>query len=149
MISTHMNHAVKVLLLVEDNGADVRLMKEAFRESGIVEDISVVTDGEEAMMFLHKTGEYENAPRPHLILLDLNLPRKDGRQVLSEIKSDHDLKRIPVIILTSSQAEEDIRTTYELGANCFITKPLDFGEFTEITRLLADFRLGVVRLPEG
>jgi CheY-like chemotaxis protein len=149
MISTHASHGVKVLLLVEDNGADVRLMKEAFRESNIVEDISVVTDGEEAMMFLHRTGRYEDAPRPSLILLDLNLPRKDGRQVLSEIKSDPGLRRIPVIILTSSQAEEDILMTYDLGANCFITKPLDFVEFTEITRLLADFWLGVVRLPEG
>ncbi len=149
MLRTHTDHGIKVLLLVEDNGADVRLMKEAFRGTDIVEEISVVTDGEEAMMFLHRTGEYESAPRPSLILLDLNLPRKDGRQVLSEIKSDPSLKRIPVIILTSSQAEEDIRMTYNLGANCFITKPLDFIEFTGITKLLADFWLGVVRLPEG
>jgi len=149
VISTQANHAVKVLLLVEDNGADARLVKEAFRESNIVEDISVVGDGEEAMMFLHRTNGYQDAPRPSLVLLDLNLPRKDGRQVLSEINSDRDLKRIPVIILTSSRAEEDIRTSYELGANCFITKPLDFAEFTDITRLLAEFWLGVVKLPES
>lgn len=149
MISTRINHDAKVLLLVEDNGADARLVKEAFRESDIVEDISVVGDGEEAMMFLHRTDGYQDAPRPSLILLDLNLPRKDGRQVLSEIKTDSGLKRIPVIILTSSQADEDIHITYDLGANCFITKPLDFGEFTEITRLMAEFWLGVVRLPES
>jgi two-component system, chemotaxis family, response regulator Rcp1 len=135
------------ILLVEDNEGDARLAKEAMRDSKIRNDMHHVVDGEEAMAFLRKEGKYTDAPRPDLILLDLNLPKKDGRQVLLEIKSDENLKRIPVVILTVSSAEEDILKTYNLHANCYITKPIDLEQFMKIVRSIEDFWLTIVKLP--
>jgi chemotaxis family two-component system response regulator Rcp1 len=134
------------ILLVEDNEGDARLAKEAMRDSKILHH---VTDGEEAMAFLRREGKYSAAPRPELILLDLNLPRKDGRQVLAEIKEDEDLKRIPVVILTVSSAEDDILKTYNLHANCYITKPIDLDQFMKVVRSVEDFWLTIVKLPSG
>jgi len=135
------------ILLVEDNPGDVRLTLEALKEGKLLNHISVTNDGLEAMAFLHREGAYVNAPQPELILLDLNLPLKDGREVLAEIKEDDNLKHIPVVILTTSQAEQDILMTYKLHANCFITKPVQFDEFLKIIRLIEDFWLTVVKLP--
>lgn len=137
------------VLLVEDNEGDARLAIEAMRDSKIRNTLHHVRDGEEAMAFLRKQGRHAEAPRPDLILLDLNLPRKDGRQVLEEIKHDEDLKRIPVVILTVSNAEEDILRAYNLHANCFISKPIDFGQFMKVVRSIEDFWLTIVRLPDG
>jgi len=135
------------ILLVEDSPSDVRLTLEALKEAKVHNRMSVVEDGEKAMAFLRKEQPYPDAPRPDLILLDLNLPRKDGREVLEEIKSDPDLKRIPVVVLTTSHAEEDIYNAYELHANCYITKPVDFEQFMEVIRSIEDFWLTVVKLP--
>jgi two-component system, chemotaxis family, response regulator Rcp1 len=135
------------ILLVEDNEGDARLAKEAMRDSKIRNTLHHVTDGEEALAFLRKEGKYSQVPRPDLILLDLNLPKKDGRQVLAEIKVDEDLKRIPVVILTVSSAEEDILKAYNLHANCFITKPIDFTQFMKVVRSVEDFWLTIVKLP--
>jgi CheY-like chemotaxis protein len=135
------------LLLVEDNEADVRLTLEAFREAKVRNRLSVVEDGVEAMAFLRRQGQYADAPHPDLILLDLNLPRKDGRQVLEEIKNDGSLKRIPVVILTTSRAEEDVLRAYNLHANCYISKPVDFNRFMEVVKSIEDFWLTVVKLP--
>jgi CheY-like chemotaxis protein len=135
------------ILLVEDNLGDVRLTTEALKEGKITNNISVVNDGVEALAFLRKEGKYKNAPRPDLIFLDLNMPRKDGREVLVEIKSDPSLKTIPVIILTTSQAEQDILMTYESHANCFITKPVDLEQFLKITKMIEEFWLTMVKLP--
>lgn len=136
------------LLLVEDNPGDVRLTKEAFREEGKLTNIlHVVVDGIEAMAFLHQEGEYADKPRPDLILLDLNLPRMDGREVLAEIKSDPNLKRIPVIILTTSSAEQDIQASYDLHANSYMTKPVDFDQFIAAVKTVRDYWLSVVKLP--
>jgi two-component system, chemotaxis family, response regulator Rcp1 len=135
------------ILLVEDNPGDARLTLEAFRDGKVRNELRVVTDGVEAMAFLHHEGRYASAPRPDLILLDLNLPRKDGRQVLNEIKSDESLRQIPVAILTSSRAEEDIVTSYNLRANCFITKPVDLDEFMHAVKGIEDFWLSIVTLP--
>ncbi len=135
------------ILLVEDNPGDVRLAQEALKESKIRNRLFVVEDGVEAMAFLFNQGKYANVPRPDLILLDLNLPRKSGRDVLKEIKMDETLKRIPVVILTVSKAEEDILKCYNDYANCYVTKPLDFGQFMEITKSIEDFWLTIVRLP--
>jgi two-component system, chemotaxis family, response regulator Rcp1 len=143
----HLPHRPIEILLVEDNPGDVRLTKEAMKEGKVLNRISVVTDGVEAMEFLRKSGKYLLAPRPDLILLDLNLPRKDGREVLAEIKQDPQLKRIPVVILTTSQAEQDIIKTYELYANCYICKPVDLDQFLTVARLIEDFWLTVVKLP--
>jgi CheY-like chemotaxis protein len=132
---------------VEDNPGDVRLTKEAMRESKVIVNLSVAPDGEEALAFLRKEGAYQNAPRPDLILLDLNLPRKDGREVLAEIKVDDDLRRIPVVVLTTSRAEEDILRTYNLHANCFITKPVDLDQFITVVGSISEFWFSVVRLP--
>lgn len=143
----HLPHRPIEILLVEDNPGDVRLTKEAMKEGKVLNRISVVTDGVEAMDFLRKSGKYLLAPRPDLILLDLNLPRKDGREVLAEIKQDPQLKRIPVVILTTSQAEQDIIKTYELYANCYICKPVDLDQFLTVARLIEDFWLTVVKLP--
>jgi chemotaxis family two-component system response regulator Rcp1 len=137
------------ILLVEDNEGDARLAKEAMRDSKIRNTLHHVSDGEEAMAFLRKEGQYAKAPRPDLVLLDLNLPKKDGRQVLAEIKNDDELKRIPVVILTVSSAEEDILKSYNLHANCFITKPIDLSQFMKVVRSVEDFWLTIVRLPDG
>jgi chemotaxis family two-component system response regulator Rcp1 len=135
------------ILLVEDNPGDVRLTIEALKEDKLQNNLHVVRDGIEAMDFLHQEGEYANMPRPDLILLDLNLPKKDGCEVLEEIKADERLKRIPVVILTTSQAEEDILRTYGLHANCYITKPVNLEQFTKVVRSIEQFWLTIVRLP--
>ena len=136
------------ILLVEDNPADVRLTVEALKEGKITNNLSIARDGIEALDFLHRRGPFVDAPRPDLVLLDLNLPRKDGREVLAEIKEDENLKRIPVVVLTTSQAEEDILKTYNLHANCYISKPVDLGQFINVVRTIEDFWLTVVTLPK-
>ena len=135
------------ILLVEDNPGDVRLTQEALRGAKVANDLQVVGDGEEAIEYLRRRGRYVDAPRPDIVLLDLNLPRLDGREVLMDIKSDPDLAKIPIIILTSSTAERDIHSAYELHANCYISKPVDFTEFIEAVRSLEGFWLRIVRLP--
>ena len=140
------NHSVEILL-VEDNPGDVRLTLEAFKDAKVRNNLSVVENGVEAMTFLRREGKFASAPRPDLILLDLNLPKKDGREVLEEIKADADLRRIPVVVLTTSQAEEDILKTYNLHANCYITKPVDFDQFIKIVRSIEEFWLTIVKLP--
>ncbi|MBI5816532.1 MAG: response regulator [Nitrospinae bacterium] len=135
------------ILLIEDNPADARLTREAMKDVKMLNALHIVTDGVEAMEFLRKTGQFKDAPRPDLILLDLNLPRKDGREVLAEIKADEGLKMIPVAVLTSSSAEEDILRTYKLHANCYITKPLDFDQFIHVVRSIENFWISIVRLP--
>ena len=135
------------ILLVEDNPGDVRLTREALKDAKMSNLLHVVEDGAMALDFLHQRGEYRNVPHPDLILLDLNLPRKNGREVLQEIKEDARLKIIPVVILTSSQAEEDILSAYSLHANCYITKPVDFAQLTKIVRTIEDFWLSIVTLP--
>jgi chemotaxis family two-component system response regulator Rcp1 len=135
------------ILLVEDNAGDSRLAVEALKESKLRNNLHIVVDGMEAMDFLYKRGKHAQVPRPDLILLDLNLPKKDGREVLAEIKSDPDLKRIPVVILTISKAEEDVLKTYNLHANCFITKPLDLNQFVTVVKSIEDFWLTIVKLP--
>ena len=135
------------VLLVEDNPGDVRLTIEAMREGRVLNSMNVAVDGEEAMAFLRKQPPYEDAPRPDLILLDLNLPRKDGREVLAEIKADDSLRRIPVVILTTSRAEEDVLRSYNLHANCYITKPVDLDQFINVVKSINDFWFSVVRLP--
>ncbi|HJV36448.1 response regulator [Geomonas sp.] len=137
------------ILLVEDNIGDADLAREALDGSKINNDLHVVEDGEKAISFLRREGEYANAPRPDLILLDLNLPRKDGREVLAEIKADQALKRIPVVILTTSRAEEDVLRSYNLHANCYITKPIDLNQFLRVVRSIEDFWLSIVVLPPG
>ena len=141
-------HPIEILL-VEDNPGDSRLAKEALKESKLKNNLYVAEDGVEAMNFLYKTGKYSKMPRPDLIILDLNLPKKDGREVLSEIKNDDNLKRIPVVILTISKAEEDILKTYNLHANCYVTKPLDLDQFMKVVRSIEDFWLTIVKLPNG
>ncbi|MCX6353427.1 MAG: response regulator [Candidatus Aureabacteria bacterium] len=135
------------ILLVEDNPADVRLTTEALKEEKIYNNLYVVTDGVEAMAFLRREGNYANAVRPDLILLDLNLPKKDGREVLKEIKNDPRLKVIPVVVLTVSKAEEDILRSYSLHANCYITKPVDLTQFIRVAKGIQDFWLTIVKLP--
>ncbi len=135
------------ILLVEDNPGDARLAKEALKDSKLQNNLFIVGDGVEAMEFLRQQGKYAKVPRPDLILLDLNLPKKDGREVLEEIKTDRSLKLIPVVILTISQAEEDILRTYELHANCFITKPIDLDQFMKVVKSIEDFWLTIVKLP--
>ncbi len=135
------------LLLVEDNPADVRLMREALRESGVGDSLRIAADGVEAMAYLRHEGRHADAPLPHLILLDLNLPRKSGYEVLAEIKNDPSLKLIPVVILTTSASPEDIRRSYELHANCYITKPVDLDRFIGAVKTLGDLWLNVARLP--
>lgn len=137
------------ILLVEDNPGDADLAREALEDSKIYNRLHVVDDGEKAMAFIRREGPYAGVPRPELILLDLNLPRKDGRQVLAEIKSDDNFKRIPVVILTTSQAEEDILKSYDLHANCYITKPIDLQQFLHVVRSIEQFWLSIVVLPEG
>jgi two-component system, chemotaxis family, response regulator Rcp1 len=137
------------ILLVEDNPGDVRLAVEALRDAKVANRLHIVEDGVEAMSFLRREGRYADVPRPDLILLDLNLPRKDGREVLAEIKQDADLKRIPVVILTSSAAEQDVVQAYNLYANCYITKPMDLDQFLKVVRSIEDFWLIVVTLPQA
>ncbi len=135
------------ILLVEDNPGDVRLTREALKDGKIVNNLHIAEDGVEALAFLRREGKYRDAVRPELILLDLNLPKKDGREVLAEIKADKDLKRIPVVILTSSAAEQDIVKSYNLHANCYVTKPVDLDQFINVVKSIEYFWLTVVRLP--
>ena len=135
------------ILLVEDNPGDIRLTKEAMKEAKIINNLNVVEDGVEALAFLRKKGKFKDVIRPDLILLDLNLPKKNGREVLAEIKQDINLKQIPVVILTVSKAEEDILKTYELHANCFITKPVDMDQFIKVVKSIEDFWFSIVKLP--
>ena len=135
------------ILLVEDNPGDVRLTQEALKDNKMHNNLHVVEDGVEALAFLRKEGQYSGSPRPDLILLDLNLPRKDGREVLAEIKADARLRRIPVVVLTTSKAEEDILRAYDLSANCYITKPVDFEQFIHVVKSIEDFWLAMVKLP--
>lgn len=135
------------VLLIEDSEADVRLTLEAFKEAKVENRLWVAEDGVEAMAYLRNEGPHRNAPRPDLILLDLNLPRKDGRQVLEEIKADGSLRRIPVVVLTTSRAEEDVARAYDLHANCYISKPVDFAQFMRVVQSIEDFWLNVVKLP--
>jgi len=135
------------IFLVEDNPGDARLAVEALREAKVKNHLNWVADGVEALAYLRREGKFANAVRPDLILLDLNLPRKDGREVLSEIKADEKLKRIPVVILTTSQAEEDILKAYHLSANCYITKPVDLEQFIKVVKSIEEFWLTIVKLP--
>ena len=137
------------ILLVEDSPADVRLTIEALKEAKVANRLSVVDDGVKAMDFLHQQNGYADAPRPDLILLDLNLPRMDGREVLAQIKADPTLQRIPVVVLTTSSAHDDILKAYELHANCYITKPVDFRQFMVVVKAIEDFWLTIVKLPSG
>ncbi len=136
------------ILLVEDNEGDIGLVEEVFEEGRINNNLNITEDGEEAMEFLRKEGEFANSPRPDLILLDLNLPKKDGREVLEEIKDDENLRRIPVVVLTTSKAEKDILKSYDMHANSYITKPVDFDQFIKVIKSIEDFWLEVVKLPE-
>jgi CheY-like chemotaxis protein len=135
------------ILLVEDNEGDIGLVEEVFQEGRINNNLSVAEDGEEAMMFLRNEGQFAKATRPDLILLDLNLPGMDGREVLKEVKEDDDLKKIPVVVLTTSKAEEDILKSYDLHANSYITKPVDFNQFMNVIKSIESFWLEVVKLP--
>ena len=137
------------ILLVEDNPGDVRLTKEAFTEIELDEELYVVNDGEEALDFVHQRGEYEDAPRPDLVLLDLNLPRVDGLEVLDDVKGDPELRSIPVVVLTGSEAEEDIVESYDRHTNAYLTKPIDPEEFVELVRSFESFWLSLVKLPPG
>jgi CheY-like chemotaxis protein len=135
------------VLLVEDNPGDVRLTREALKEGSVRSRLHVARDGVEALAFLRRQGEHAGVPRPDLILLDLNLPRKDGREVLTEIKADATLRQIPVVVLTSSRAEEDIRRSYDLHANCYIAKPVELDRFIHVVRSIEEFWFNVVELP--
>lgn len=139
-------HPIEILL-VEDNPGDVRLTQEALREAKVRNRLHVVSDGVEALAFLRRQGLWATAPRPDVVLLDLNLPCKDGREVLAEIKADPNLHRIPVVVLTTSEAEEDVLRAYNLNANCYITKPVSFEQFLKVVRSIEDFWLTVVKLP--
>ncbi|WP_135536366.1 response regulator [Halostella pelagica] len=136
------------ILLVEDNPGDVRLTKEAFKDGSLANKLHVVGDGIEALDFLYQRADYADAPKPDIILLDLNLPRKNGDEVLAEIDSEPDLSRVPVLVLTSSEAEEDVVKSYDLNANAYLTKPVDPDVFTETVRTFEEFWLSVVRLPD-
>jgi CheY-like chemotaxis protein len=135
------------VLLVEDDPGDVLLIREAFEDNKVANRLSVVADGVEALQFLRREGHFADAPRPDLMLLDLNLPRKDGREVLSEVKADESLRRIPVVVLTTSEAEEDVLRSYDLHANAYVTKPVDFERFISVVRRIDDFFVSVVKLP--
>lgn len=135
------------ILLVEDNAADVRLTREAFDDAKVLNNLNVVGDGVEAMAYMRREGKYGNATRPDLVLLDLNMPRKDGREVLAEVKADPDLMRIPVVILTVSKAEEDILKSYNLHANCYISKPVNLAQFLKVVESIENFWLTIVELP--
>jgi CheY-like chemotaxis protein len=135
------------VLLVEDDPGDVLLIQEAFEFNKVHNNLNIARDGEQALAYLRREGEYADAPRPDLVLLDLNLPRKDGREVLQEVKSDDDLRTIPIVVLTTSEAEEDVLRSYQLHANAYVTKPVDFDRFVSIVRQIDDFFVSVVRLP--
>ncbi len=137
------------ILLVEDNPGDVRLTLEAFKEGKMINNLSVVRNGVEAMAFLRREGKYANVSQPDIILLDLNMPKMDGREVLAEIKKDGSLKHIPVIVLTTSEAEQDIFKSYDLHANCYITKPVDLDQFNTVIKSIKDFWLSIVKLPRS
>src|SRR5664280_1012022 len=149
MRASNMNSATECgpieILLVEDNPGDVRLTKEALKEGRFANLINVAVDGFEAMAFLRREGKYANASRPDLILLDLNLPKKNGREVLAEIKTDERLRRIPVVVLTTSSAEQDILKTYDLHANCYITKPVDLDQFIGVVKAIEEFWFTIVK----
>jgi CheY-like chemotaxis protein len=136
------------VLLVEDDPGDVVLITEAFEHNKVNNRLNVVADGVEALQFLRREPPYEDAKEPDLILLDLNLPRKDGREVLAEVKDDGDLRRIPVVVLTTSKAEEDVLRSYDLHANAYVTKPVDFDRFIEVVRQIDEFFVSVVKLPK-
>ena len=140
-------HRTVEILLIEDNPADIRLTVEALKDSKVANRVNYVFSGEDAMAYLRKQGKYADAVRPDIVLLDLNLPKKKGGEVLSEIKTDAELKRIPVVILTSSKAEEDIIKTYDLHANCYISKPVDINQFIRIVHVIEDFWFTIVKLP--
>jgi CheY-like chemotaxis protein len=135
------------ILLVEDNPIDVRMTRESLKDSKVLNHMSVVDNGVEAMAFLRREGKYVKATRPDLILLDLNLPKKDGREVLAEIKADEQLRRIPVVVLTTSSAEQDILKTYDLHANCYITKPVNMDQFNAVVKAIEEFWFTIVKLP--
>jgi two-component system, chemotaxis family, response regulator Rcp1 len=135
------------ILLVEDNPGDVRLTREALKEAKVRNTLHVASDGEEAIAFLRKTGKFKDAVRPDVVLLDLNLPRKGGLEVLKEVKADPDLMRIPIVVVTTSSAEQDVVRSYNLHANCYVTKPVDLGQFLEVVRSIEDFWLSIVKLP--
>ena len=136
------------ILLVEDNPGDARLTREALREGKVRNNLHIARDGVEALAFLRREGAFANATRPDLVLLDLNLPRKDGREVLAQVKDDNELKTIPIVVLTTSSAEIDILRSYSLHANCYITKPVDLEQFVQVVKSIDDFWLTVVRLPK-
>ena len=142
-----MNPSKADVLLVEDSAAEARLAREALRETSFAVELHVASDGVEAMDYLHRRGPFRDAPRPHLVLLDLNLPREDGRDVLRYIKDDSDLRRIPVVVLTTSQAQSDIHRAYELHANCYIQKPLELDGFIEIVKSIHRYWLQTAELP--
>lgn len=135
------------VLLVEDDPGDVLMTREAFEDHKLRNNLNVVNDGVEALAYLRGEGEYAGSPRPDLILLDLNLPRRDGRQVLKEVKADENLRRIPIVVLTTSEAEEDVLRSYDLHANAYITKPVDFEQFVSVVRHIDDFFVTIARLP--
>jgi CheY-like chemotaxis protein len=135
------------VLLVDDDPGDTLMIREAFEHNKVKNELQCVSDGVQAMQYLRREGEYANAPRPDLVLLDLNLPRKDGREVLAEIKSDPVLATIPVVVLTTSNAEEDVLRSYQLHANAYVTKPVDFERFIEVVRQIDEFFVTVVKLP--
>ncbi len=143
------NLKIVEILLIEDNPGDIRLTQEALKEGKINNKLRVISDGAEATDFLFKRNQYQNAPRPDLILLDLNLPKKNGQEVLAEIKADDNLKSIPVIILTISKAEEDIIRSYNLHANCFLVKPIELNKFFEVVKSIENFWLTVVKFPKN
>ncbi|HST40287.1 MAG TPA: response regulator [Conexibacter sp.] len=137
------------VLLVEDDPGDTLMIREAFEDNKVNNTLACVTDGTEAMSYLRREGRYADAPRPDLVLLDLNLPKMDGREVLKEIKGDDQLSTIPVVVLTTSQAEEDVLRSYRLHANAYVTKPVDFDRFIEVVRQIDEFFVTVVKLPKG
>ena len=137
------------ILLVEDDPGDTLITREALEQSKLANNLHCVVNGEEALAFVRREGQYADAPRPDLVLLDLNLPRRDGREVLAEIKSDPGLRRIPVVVLTTSQSEEDVLRSYDLHANAYVTKPVDFQRFVDVVHQIDEFYFAVVRLPQG
>jgi len=141
------NHRAREILLVDDNPSDVRLTLEAFKDAKLANNVSVAGDGVEALEYLRRVGKYAGVVKPDLVLLDLNMPKKDGREVLEEIKSDPDLRRIPIVVLTTSKAEADILKSYDLHVNCYIQKPVDYNEFIRMLRLIQDFWFTAVVLP--
>ena len=147
-MSGESNGSLVEILLVEDNPGDVRLTQEAMKDGKMRNNLSVARDGVEAMAFLRQEGQYADAPRPDVVLLDLNLPKKDGREVLAEIKADPELRRIPVVVLTSSKADEDIASSYDSHANCYVTKPGDLEQFMEVIRSVEGFWVQIVKLPK-